>query len=150
MTLQNLGDRSGSPPALPTSPRWFSIGVGIFLALAALLLGWAGIGSFVLTDPPKRMAMLPLSLAALAGALLCSSVSRRLIFNLPRRDGGLLSPWFLRCAGAGCVLLPVAAIATGSWRESGSPPAFLTLQVIVYLGAAVTLFRLARSREHGA
>ena len=132
---------------LPTMPRPVGVAAGILLLVPALFLAWAGVGVPLLAGRNSNLATWLISLVSLWGAVLCLSTSWRLVANQHRSDGGLVSPLLLRGAGFLFAVLPVAALATGSWRLVKAPPWLLAVQMVSYFTIAITLLRLARKRQ---
>ena len=149
MTLQDPAAGDGSIESLPSTPRWLSVLVGVGMLLPAALLLWAAVGIPIFASREHILGAVGISLASLLGVVLCLSVAWRLILNRSRADGGLLAPWFLRVAAGLFVAIPIAALATGSWRSLSVKPEIIAVQMLIYFGAAIILTRLARSRRSG-
>jgi len=147
-----VAEYDGEPDPIDSLPavwRPLDVVAGVLLLVPAFLLAWAGIAPLIYRQNPG-VAMLVVSVASLWGAALGVSVSWRLIANRSRSDGGLVSPRFLKGAALLFAVLPIAALATGSWRSAKVPAAFLVVQALFYFAAARKLIRLAQRRQIGA
>ena len=133
--------------SLPTVWRPLGMLTGVLLLVPALFLAWAGLEVPLIYGRSTGLARLLLSMASVWAAFLCVFTSWRLLTNRGRADGGLVSPLFLRGAALLFAAIPILALATGSWRSAGEHPVFVAIRLVVYVGAAITLFRLAGWRE---
>lgn len=134
---------------LRTVPRSMAFLFGVLLIVPGVFLLGAAIGVSLLAASDDRLIGLAISVGSALGALLCFSISRRLITNRSRPDGGLVSPAFLLGSAALFAFLPLFALATGSWRSIKTAPEMTAIQMTMYFWIATVLFRLARARKAG-
>jgi len=127
-------------------PRWIQIPVGILLGLFALFCAFATVDILLL--PGKKSSPSPILAVAVGLILLIACVwvlvkCFRLVTGRKKR-GGLLSPTVLRVVAVFLLIMPVAGLFTGYYREMGP---FAILQAVMYVFGFFGLRALARTRE---
>jgi len=101
--------------------RPFEILLGIVVAVAALvpLTFIAGAVLVSAGSPAARWDVLVGGPVATVVFIWCARTAWRLITGQPRRDGGLLSPWFIASAGVGFTALSMYFLAQLDQRFIG-------------------------------
>ncbi len=127
-------------------PRWIQILLGTFLAFLALFCASAAIDMVLLAgiksspSPIFAVAVVLILLAACFGVLVKCF---RLVTGRKKR-GGLLGPTALRVVAVFLLIIPVAGLFTGYYREIGG---LAILQAVMYVFGFLGLWELARKRE---
>ena len=127
-------------------PRWVQVPIGILLALFALFCAFATVDILLL--PGKKSSPSPI-LAVSVGLILLITCLWVLIkcFRLVtgrKKRGGLLGPTALRVVAVFLLIIPVAGLFTGYYREMGPIAIF---QAVMYVSGFFGLRALARKRE---
>ena len=116
---------------------------GLFLLLGLI----SAASSLASASVAERSQQIYASLLAALISLACLLWAYRLLFDRPRKDGGLLSPITLRVFAVIYVGLPIASLATGAWRDNHIHPLFLVPQGLLYFAWGLALWRLATRRR---
>jgi len=124
-------------------PRWIQIPAGIVIALFTFLCLVASLILLVL--PNKNGPVLGFAIGAilLFGCLWVLGKCVRLLTGRKTR-GGLMSPTALRVVSFFLLVLPIAGLFTGYYRERGPVAIF---QACAYVSGFFGLRALARKRE---
>jgi hypothetical protein len=127
-------------------PRWIRVPVGILIGLLAVFCAFATVDILLL--PGKKSNPSPILAVAVVLILLLACLwvlnkCFRLVTGRKKR-GGLLSPTVLRVVAASLLIIPVAGLFTGYYREMG---AAAILQAVMYVFGFFGLRALARKRE---
>ena len=144
-----MRDLDNKPPLLTEEielPRWIQVPVGIVLGLFTLFCAFAFVDILLL--PGKQGGLRPIfavvfELILLLPCLWVLEKCVRLVTGRKKR-GGLLSPTALRVVGYSLLILPVAGLFTGYYREMGAIAIF---QAVMYVSGFFGLRALARKRE---
>jgi len=126
-------------------PRWIQVPVGIVLGLFALFCAFAAATSLLLPGkyvPSPRFAVI-VGLILLLACLWVLDKGFHLVIGRKKR-GGLLSPTALRVVAFFLLIIPVAGLFTGYYREMGPIAIF---QAVMYLSGFFGLRAFARKRE---
>lgn len=125
-------------------PRWIEIPAGIVLGLMALLCAVGAISMLLFTPSAKSpVVSIAAGLLILVFSSWCFVKTVRIVFGRPTH-GGLFSPLGLRALGVLFLLLPLAGIFTGYYRERGAAAFFQAGTHVVIFFA---LQRLAKARQ---
>jgi hypothetical protein len=129
-------------------PRWVRVPVGILLAFFALFCAFATVDILLL--PGKKSSPSPILAVAVGLILLIACLwvlmkCFRLVTGRKKR-GGLLGPTTLRVVAVFLLIIPVAGLFTGYYREMGPIAIF---QAVMYVSGFFGLRALARKREAG-
>lgn len=127
-------------------PRWIQVPVGILLGLFTLFCAFATVDMLLL--PGKQSSPSPILAVAVVLILLLACLwvlekCMRLVTGRKKR-GGLLSPTVLRVVAVFLLIIPVAGLFTGYYREMG---AIAILQATMYVFGFFGLRALARKRD---
>jgi len=124
-------------------PRWVQIPIGLVLALLTLLCGFAAVN---LLFPPNKKSPILSIVIGLTLLLCCFWVLEKCFRLLTGRKnrGGLMSPNTLRVVSLFWLLLPVAGLFTGYYREMGPLAIF---QAVMYFFGFLRLRALVRKRD---
>jgi hypothetical protein len=126
-------------------PRWLQVPAGLILGVCALLCGFATIDLFLLAPKPISMLGVLAAFLLLLGCIWVLEKCIRLLTGRKRaRAGGLLTPNTLRVVAFVMLILPIAGVFTGYYREMG---ALAILEAVMYLFGFSGLRALARRRE---
>ena len=127
-------------------PRWIQIPVGIVLGLFTLFCAFATVDMLLL--PGKQSSPSPILAVAVVLILLlvCLWVLGKCMRLVTGRNKhrGLLSPIVLRVVAVFLLIIPVAGLFTGYYREMGP---IAILQAVMYVFGFFGLRALARKRE---
>jgi hypothetical protein len=127
-------------------PRWIQVPVGIVLGLLTLFCAFATVDMQLL--PGKKSSPSPILAFAVVLILLlaCLWVLEKsfLLVTGRKKRGGLLSPTVLRVVAIFLLIIPVAGLFTGYYREMGG---ITILQVVMYVFGFFGLRAFARKRE---
>jgi hypothetical protein len=127
-------------------PRWIQVPVGILLALFTLFCAFAAIDMVVLAgikSSPSPILAVAVVLILLFACYWVLVKCFRLVTGRKTR-GGLLSPTVLRIVAVFLLIIPVAGLFTGYYREMGPLAIF---QAVMYVFGFFGLRALARKRE---
>ena len=124
-------------------PRWIQVPIALVLGLLTLLCGFASV--ILLLAPNKKSPMLAI-VVGLILLLSCLWVLEKCFRLLTGRknQGGLMTPSTLRVVSFFFLVIPVAGLFTGYYREMGPVAIF---QAVMYFFSFVGLRALARKRE---
>jgi amino acid transporter len=124
-------------------PRWVQVPIGLVLGLLTLLCGFASV--ILLLAPNKKSPILAIvvGLILLLGCLWVLEKCFRLLTGRKNR-GGLMTPNTLRLVSFFFLVLPVAGLFTGYYRQMGPVAIF---QAVMYFFSFLGLRSLARKRE---
>jgi amino acid transporter len=124
-------------------PRWVQVPIGLVLGLLTLLCGFASV--ILLLAPNKKSPILAIvvGLILLLGCLWVLEKCFRLLAGRKNR-GGLMTPNTLRLVSFFFLVLPVAGLFTGYYRQMGPVAIF---QAVMYFFSFLGLRSLARKRE---
>jgi amino acid transporter len=124
-------------------PRWVQVPIGLVLGLLTLLCGFASV--VLLLAPNKKSPILAIvvGLLLLLGCLWVLEKCFRLLTGRKNR-GGVMTPNTLRAVSFFFLVLPVAGLFTGYYREMGPVAIF---QAVMYFFSFLGLRALARKRE---
>jgi hypothetical protein len=127
-------------------PRWIQVPAGILLGLFALFCAFASVDIFLLPGKPRSPSPILAVAVALVLLLACVWVFWKGFRLIPGRKkrGGLLSPTVLRVVAVFLLIMPVAGLFTGYYREMRGLAIF---QVLMYVFGFLGLRALARKRE---
>lgn len=132
-------------PDEPELPRWIQIPVGIVLGLLTLFCAFASIAGLLVPGSRGPSPVLALT-AGLVLLLACLWVIEKCLRLMTGRKnkGGLLSPAALRVVAICLLIIPVAGLFTGYYRQMGAIAGF---QALMYVSGFFGLRALARKRE---
>jgi hypothetical protein len=124
-------------------PRWVQIPAGVVLGVLTLFCGFASV--ILLFAPNKKSPILVIvvGLILLSGCLWVLEKCFRLLTGRKNR-GGLMSPNTLRVLSFFFLVLPVAGLFTGYYRDMGPVAIF---QAVMYFFVFLGLSALARKRK---
>lgn len=136
-----------------TFDRWAVIFLGILLLLIsspvnifATLIAWVAI-----RDGGLEIESFITMIVAFAIGLFCAWTSIKMVFNLKRRDGGLLSPFVLRLGGLLFSIAPFLHISELLRKEGSSHSSlWLIWQTVACIVIACGCFILAKHRQLSA
>ncbi len=137
---------------LPTSeardkeiPRWVQVPIGLVLGLITVLLGFASASLLLVPNKksPSPILAIVVGLLLLLACLWVLEKCFRLVMGRKNR-GGLMTPNTLRVVSFFFLLLPVAGLFTGYYRNLGAVAIF---QAVMYFLIFLGLLALARKRE---
>ena len=137
---------NGLPPLEPQEkelPRWFQVPMGLTLGLFTLLCGFASLSLLLVPHKQSPVLGVGVGLVMLLGCLWVLEKSFRLVAGRKNR-GGLMTPNALRVVSFFLLVLPVAGLFTGYYREIG---ALAIIQAVMYFFGFVGVRALARKRE---
>jgi hypothetical protein len=127
-------------------PRWIQVPAGILLGLFALFCAFAAIDMVLLAgikSSPSPILAIAVVLILLLVCLWVLEKCFRLVTGRKKR-GGLLSPTVLRVVAVFLLIIPVAGLFTGYYREMGPIAIF---QAVMYVFGFFGLRALAGKRE---
>jgi hypothetical protein len=127
-------------------PRWIQVPVGILLALFALFCAFAAIDMVLLAgikSSPSPTLAVAVVLILLVACFWVLVKCFRLVTGRKKR-GGLLGPTALRVVAVFLLIMPVAGLFTGYYREMRGIAIF---QAVIYVSGFFGLRALARKRE---
>jgi hypothetical protein len=124
-------------------PRWVRIPVGLVLGLFTLLCGVASLSLLIVPNKQAPVLAVMIGLVLILGCLWVLEKCFRLITGRKNR-GGLMSPNALRVVSIFLLILPIAGLFTGYYREMGALAIF---QAVMYFFGFLGLRALARKRE---
>jgi amino acid transporter len=124
-------------------PRWIQVPVGLILGLLTLLCGFASV--ILLLTPNKKSPVLVIvvGLILLLGCLWVLEKCFRLLTGR-KNQGGLMTPNTLRVVSFFFLVIPVAGLFSGYYREMGPVAIF---QALMYFFSFLGLRALARKRQ---
>ena len=124
-------------------PRWVQVPIGLVLGSLTLLCGFASV--ILLLAPNRKSPILAIvvGLILLLGCLWVLEKCFRLLTGRKNR-GGLMTPNTLRVVSFFFLVLPVAGLFTGYYRQMGQVAIF---QAVMYFFTFLGLRALARKRE---
>lgn len=122
-----------------THGRWLEIVIGSVSAVVGLaLLAGCFFFAYRIFGSPSDPAVIVLLVCAVSFALVLSVAGVRLLFNLRRRDGGLLPPLLLRVGGLIFFSAPILMIIQRDWA---------IIEAGFAIAAGVACFVLANRRN---
>ena len=124
-------------------PRWVQVPVGLVLGLFTLLCGLASLSLLLVPNKQSPVLAVVVGLVLLLGCLWVLEKCFRLLTGR-KRKGGLMTPNTLRVVSFFMLVLPVAGLFTGYYREMGALAIF---QAVMYFFGFLGLRALARKRE---
>lgn len=127
-------------------PRWAQVAAGLLLGVLVLGCGYAS--ATMMFDVSRRAPFLIISIGVilLLGCIWALGKCVRLVIG-HRSQRGLMSPRALRVVATLLLVLPIAGLFTGYYREMGAVAIF---QAVIYLFGFFKFRALAREREAGA
>ena len=136
-------EQLSSEPHAKELPRWIQVPVGLILGLFALSCGLASLSLLFVPNKQAPVLAIIVGLVLVLGCLWVLEKCIRLITGR-RSRGGLMSPMTLRMVSYFLLILPIAGIFTGYYREMGALAVF---QAVMYFFGFLGLRALARKRE---
>jgi membrane associated rhomboid family serine protease len=124
-------------------PRWIQVPVGLVLGLFTLLCGLASLSLLLVPNKQSPVLAVVVGLVLLLGCLWVLEKCFRLLTGR-KRKGGLMTPNTLRVVSFFMLVIPVAGLFTGYYREMGAVAIF---QAVMYFFGFLGLRALARKRE---
>jgi len=124
-------------------PRWVQVPVGLVLGLFTLLCGFASLSLLLVPNKQSPVLAVLVGVVLLLGCLWVLEKCFRLLTGR-KRKGGLMTPNTLRVVSFCMLVLPIAGLFTGYYREMG---AVAILQAVMYFFGFLGLRALARKRE---
>lgn len=124
-------------------PRWVQVPVGLVLGLFTLLCGFASLSLLLVPYKQSPLLAVIVGLVLLLGCLWVLEKCFRLLTGR-KHKGGLMTPNTLRVVSFCMLVLPIAGLFTGYYREMG---AVAILQAVMYFFGFLGLRALARKRE---
>jgi O-antigen/teichoic acid export membrane protein len=124
-------------------PRWIQVSAGLVLAVFTLLCAFAALEFLLLAPKPTAVLGIVAVSILVLGCLLVLAKCFRLVTGR-KHNGGLLGPTMLRVVSIFLLVIPVAGLFTGYYREMGALAIF---QAVVYFFGFLGLRALARKRE---
>jgi amino acid transporter len=124
-------------------PRWVQVPVGLVLGLFTLLCGLASLSLLLVPNKQSPILAVVVGLVLLLGYLWVLEKCFRLLTGR-KHKGGLMTPNTLRVVSFFMLVLPIAGLFTGYYREMGAVAIF---QAVMYFSGFLGLRALARKRE---
>jgi hypothetical protein len=124
-------------------PRWVQVPAGLILGLFTLLCGFASVSLLLVPNKKAPLLAVIVGLLLLLGCFWVLEKCFRLMTGRKNR-GGLMSPNALRVVSFFLLVLPIAGLFTGYYREMGAVAIF---QAVMYFFGFLGLRALARKRE---
>jgi hypothetical protein len=124
-------------------PRWIQVPAGFLLGLLTLFCGYSVVTFLFVPDKKNPILTIVVGLLLLLGCVWVLEKCFRLLTGRKNR-GGLMSPNTLRVLSFFFLVLPVAGLFTGYYREMGPVAIF---QAVMYFFIFLGLRALARRRE---
>jgi len=124
-------------------PRWVQITAGLVLGLFTLLCGFASLVLLLAPHKPIPILGVVVGLVLLFGCLWVLGKCFRLLTGRKHKTG-LMTPNTLRVVAFFMLVLPIAGLFTGYYREMGAVAIF---QAVMYFFGFLGLRALARKRE---
>ena len=124
-------------------PRWVQVPVGLVLGSFTLLCGFASLSLLLVPNKQNPVLAVVVGLVLLLGCLWVLEKCFRLLTGR-KRKGGLMTPNTLRVVSFCMLVLPIAGLFTGYYREMG---AVAILQAVMYFFGFLGLRALVRKRE---
>lgn len=124
-------------------PRWLQVSAGLVLAVFTLLCAFAALEFLVLAPKPTAILGIVAVSILLLGCLWVLAKCLRLVTGR-KHKGGLLGPTMLRGVSIVLLVMPVAGLFTGYYREMGALAIF---QAVMYFCGFLGLRALAKDRE---
>jgi hypothetical protein len=124
-------------------PRWIHVPVGLVLGLFTILCGFAALSLLRVPNKQTPVLAVVVGLVLLLGCLWVLEKCFRLLTGR-KHKGGLMTPNTLRVVSFCILVLPIAGLFTGYYREMG---AVAILQAVMYFFGFLGLRALARKRE---
>lgn len=131
------------PPGTDLS-RWVQVPVGLVLGLFTLLCVFASLSLLLIPNKKSPVLAVVVGLVLLLGCFWVLEKCFRLLTGRKRKGGGLLTPNTLRVVSFFMLVLPIAGLFTGYYREMGPVAVF---QAVMYFFGFLGLRGLARNRE---
>lgn len=147
MNELNMNELTPQPPQEQDKelPRWIQVPAGLILGLFTLFCGFASASLLLVPNKksPSPVLAVVVGLVLVLGCLWVLEKCLRLVTGR-KRKGGLLSPNALRVVSFVMLVLPVAGLFTGYYREMGASAIF---QGVMYFFGFFGLRALARKRD---
>lgn len=124
-------------------PRLVQVPVGLVLGLFTLLCGFASLSLLLVPNKQSPVLAVVVGLVLLLGCLWVLEKCFRLLTGR-KHKGGLMTPKALRVVSFFMLVLPIAGLFTGYYREIGAVAIF---QAVMYFLGFLGLRALARKRE---
>jgi hypothetical protein len=124
-------------------PRWIHVPMGLVVGLFTILCGFAALSLLLVPNKPSPVLAVVVGLVLLLGCLWVLEKCFRLLTGR-KHKGGLMTPNTLRVVSFCILVLPIAGLFTGYYREMG---AVAILQAAMYFFGFLGLRALARKRE---
>ena len=124
-------------------PRWVQVSAGVVLAVFTLLCAFAALEFLLLAPKPAAVLGIVAVSILLLGCLWVLAKCFRLVTGR-KHKGGLLGPTMVRVVSIFLLVIPVAGLFTGYYREMGGLAIF---QAVMYFCGFLGLRALARDRE---
>jgi hypothetical protein len=124
-------------------PRWVQVPVGLILGSFTLLCGFASLSLLLVPNKQSPVLAVVAGLVLMLGCLWVLEKCFRLLTGR-KHKGGLMTPNTLRVVSFFMLVLPIAGLFTGYYREMGPVAVF---QAVMYFFGFLGLRALARKRE---
>lgn len=124
-------------------PRWVQVPIGLVLGFFTLFCGVASLALLLVPHKQSPILAIIVGLILLLGCFWVLEKCFRLLTSR-KKQGGLMSPMTLRVVSFFFLLLPVAGLFTGYYREMGPVAIF---QAVMYFFGFLGLRALAGKRE---
>ena len=124
-------------------PRWVQVPIGLVLGFFTLFCGIASLALLLVPNKQSPILAIIVGLILLLGCFWVLEKCFRLLTGR-KKQGGLMSPMTLRVVSFFFLLLPVAGLFTGYYREMGPVAIF---QAVMYFFGFLGLRALAGKRE---
>ena len=138
-----MNDLAPLEPQERELPRWVQVPVGLVLGLFTLLCGFASLSLLLVPNKQSPVLAVVVGIVLLLGCLWVLEKCFRLLTGR-KHKGGLMTPNTLRVVSFFMLVLPIAGLFTGYYREMGALAIF---QALMYLFGFLGLRALARKRE---
>lgn len=124
-------------------PRWVQVSAGLVLGVSTLLCAFAALEFLLLAPKPTAVLGIVAVSILVLGCLWVLAKCLRLVTGR-KHKGGLLGPTMLRVVAIFLLVIPVAGLFTGYYRDMGALAIF---QAVMYFFGFLGLRALARKRE---
>lgn len=121
-------------------PRWVQVAAGLILGLFTLLCGFASVSLLLVPNKKAPLLAVIAGLILILGCFWVLAKSFRLVTGRKNR-GGLMSPNTLRVVSFFLLVLPIAGLFTGYYREMGARG---------HISSSDVFFRLSGSSRIGS